>query len=65
MKKFKLDTECIKCGFKPLYDKYPKVEYVKANSLYAQIHEEFILRTCRCCGFTWRELPLDMEVLKD
>ena len=67
MKKYDSNAECKKCGHGGIDDKhieyspariawadYPTFEKVKFTEI-----PEHIVRTCRNCGYSWRESPVD------
>lgn len=70
MKKYDNNAKCKKCGHGGIDDEhirysparlawadYPTKEKVK----FTEIHEH-ILRTCRNCGYSWRESPVDKPI---
>ena len=56
MGKYKKETKCTKCGHRHTTDEW---EDVILPTL--QLHYDIIHRTCKNCGFTWQEVPLDCK----
>lgn len=54
MEKYSSYRDCPKCGMI-----HPKDEFVP--EIAEQKVEEHILRTCRNCGYSWKESPIDRQ----
>lgn len=53
------ERQCNKCGFKGTTDKWFSThDRVTPGGKVVNEPKEFIQRTCRRCGFSWRERPL-------
>ena len=51
MKPYELNSRCVKCG-----EHSADSEYIRSNE-----GVEYIHRTCRNCGYEWKEATLDHE----
>ena len=51
MKPYELNSRCVKCG-----EHSADSEYIRSNE-----GVEYIYRTCRNCGYKWKEATLDHE----
>ena len=60
---FKFDRKCSKCGYEGrwLADGLAKIIRTPADVKYTldQNDEEYLLRTCKRCGYQWREGCID------
>ena len=76
MKKYAKDGKCKKCGrYGEKYIDDEHVEFYEPSSHHknmakafgheAVIRPEHIARTCRNCGYSWREMPVDVEKIMD
>lgn len=58
MKKFDLYSHCIKCGEGKGDKSIHHIEYYIPDEFGGQ---EYLKRTCRRCGYTWKERCVDNE----
>ena len=73
MKKFDEETICEKCGFSQweilveyktgIFDRFVQ-EDIPVNS-FGEPPDEYLLRTCRRCGYEWPEMTLDKHPEKE
>ena len=54
MKKYKLNSHCVKCGCT-----VASTEYDRLNKNMYKF--PLMIRTCKKCGYDWEELPLDSK----
>jgi len=57
--KYSKDPKCKKCGCN-----IASTEFVPSKKIYDSYNsktDEYIKRICGCCGYIWREEPLDRD----